>query len=255
MSEEGATMHAILLVTGETIPPINAIQDYLLAHFPDSLPVTDAELDDKGLIFWLGEQMLSISSMGAAYPADELPELCDRAWWWPEASAEVPKHNNHIIVSSISNEGPISSAVALTQVTCALIATTISVAVIWGAAEAIHASNDFVESTLEALKEQPPLPLNLWVDIQVGTDQEQQTMLYTVGFEALGYPEIEVQKSNLEPEELLNIVMPLMLYIAEEDVVFEDGATFGTTEDEFFPINYGPSMLDAKREVLILGLA
>ena len=79
MSEEGATMHAILLVTGETIPPINAIQDYLLAHFPDSLPVTDAERDDKGLIFCLSEQMLSISSMDAAYPADELPELGDSA--------------------------------------------------------------------------------------------------------------------------------------------------------------------------------
>ena len=51
------------------------------------------------------------------------------------------------------------------------------------------------------------------------------------------FPEIEILDTNLEPEQLRDLLSNIVFYVLENDIVFHDGETIGFSEEEKLQIS------------------
>lgn len=253
--DNSASQHSFVLTRDLSCPSFEQISEAFIGLFPEYPALEQPEVDNEGtLSFNIAGLFASVSNMQVAYPNEERADMCEGAWWWPEAEAETADSKNHILIAVLGDTDPIDHSTLLSHLTCAVIKASESSAVIWGPASSIRKSEEFLEVTLACLDAEPPLPLTLWLDIQVGVTEENESLFYTTGMTTLGYHEVEVQGSDADPNDLLDMMLPLLLYIVGNDVVFNDGDTFGGSEEERTSVHYAASMFDEESEVLVIDI-
>ena len=252
---ENKSSHAFILTEDESVPTIEQLQTYLGKTLPDVFEFSDETLSEDGsLTFSIGEYFVYVSSIGSAYPADELEYFCDRAWWWPEAEQGIANAKNHLLVAVLGGEDRVTRSIILTYLTAAALDSISALAVVWGAAATIRSCEDFLEECERARRGDTPLPLLLWLELQVYQADDGTSIFYSTGMQAFGHREVEVHKSTLAPGALIDSIFPLLLYIVTEDIEFNDGDTFGMSEEEKYSLRYGPSISDPEQKVLLVAL-
>lgn len=155
-------------------------------------------------------------------PDDVIERALASAWYWPEASDALAKHQAHLDVALVAKVGtPIERAIALTKAVASLAVSRDAVAVLWDATELAHDPEQWVAQSEDANVED--LPLFLWLAFDGDESADGSRGLRTRGVRAFGADEVEVASSRRDGEELLEIVCDVALVVLTSPVPLEDG--------------------------------
>jgi Domain of unknown function (DUF4261) len=235
--EEGVTTAMVLLP--EAVP----IEPRQLRHAwgqlqPHARPPIDFQAEDGTLTFDLDGQLGFLSVMPARIPDEELFEVAQTSWLFPEAIEALADYQAHAIVG-ISGQPTPQSAETLTRLLCAVLRATPALGVYWGSAGHLVRADVFTE-----LAQQSSLPVLLWVDFRCGHNTDGTAGLFTVGLSEFGLMEIEIPSSEKEPGELREFASDVAAYLLENGPVLADGHTVGGTEEDQITVHHAPSILD-----------
>jgi hypothetical protein len=154
-------------------------------------------------------------------------------------------HTHHFIVTVLGGTiPPVERRVILTRIVAALLRNSDAVGVYWAEGTLVHEPASFLEQAEGISETQIPGPL--WIDVRVEKNDDAAKTLrcFTTGLEPLGHMEIEVSRSRLKPQELLEFVGDTACYIVNNNTPIKDGETLGRTADEKFKVRHAKSMFD-----------
>jgi hypothetical protein len=218
---------------------VDAIRKYLAETWSDLPLVGFARAegdDDVTLSFRVGEDDVILGRMPAPIPWSDLEGPCATSSIWPEAAEVLRGHAEHLIVTVMSEAGPIERAQLLTQV-CAAICATCQEAVgaLWADSTVVVSSKLLIELA-KMLPGKPSIPI--WVDVRIGTNPDGTTYGFTTGLAALLLKDLEVLSSPETPEGLFDRLTGLAEYLIENGPVIKDGHTIGESFSERIKVIY-----------------
>jgi hypothetical protein len=242
---------AMVALGPNAAPSAAAIQADLARKWPE-LPRAEAgEAKEGQFAFRIGAQDVIAGLMPAPIPWADLEGPCAASWLWPDAAKVLKHHVAHLVVTVLSEAGPVERARLLTQVTASILATCPeAVGVYWGDAALVLPPALFQEFTTQILPSGPPL--YLWVDFRVGKTAGGKSSGFTTGLAALGHMEFETQDSPEPPDELRERFFGLANYVLENGPVIRDGDTIGEDANERIRVVYADSQFGQKGRVMWL---
>ena len=201
------------------------------------------EWEDQNLIFPFGDSQVAVSLMPAPIPWSQLEGPCATTWRWPEATEKMRKHTNHFLVAILGGSMPaVERRILLTRLVSAVVSTTDAIGIYWGEGTVVHEPEEFLELARSAKSNDIPGPL--WLDVRVELNEDGSYRCFTTGMAPLGFLEIEVQKSSLEPDELMEFIGDTACYIVNSRQHIPAGNTMGRSATEQFVVHHSPSMFD-----------
>jgi hypothetical protein len=181
--------------------------------------------------------------MPGPIPWTDLEGPCATAWWWPEATELMKTHEYHFLVTIIGGDiEPVDRRVLLTKLVSEVIKGTDAVGVYWGEGTLVHEPGEFVRQAKDVNAQEIPAPL--WIDVRIEKNPDGTFRCFTTGLNPLGFLEIEVAKSTLEPDELMSFIGDTACYIVNNRLQIPEGDTMGRTATEKYKVKHGPSMFD-----------
>ncbi|HBO45182.1 MAG TPA: hypothetical protein DD670_14895 [Planctomycetaceae bacterium] len=206
-------------------------------------PSDEHQWEDGNLVFPLRGAFAAISLMPAPIPWSGLEGPCATAWWWPEATEQMQRHTNHFLVTILGGDiEPIERRVVLTRAVREGVRGTDAVGVYWGEGTLVHEPDHFARMAKSVSVDDIPGPL--WIDVRVEPNADGSHRCFTTGLAPLGFMEIEVRKSGLQPSELFEFVGDSACYIVNRRMQIPDGDTMGRTATEKYKVRHGESMFD-----------
>jgi hypothetical protein len=215
--------------------------------------ITGESDDDLTFSLETTEGQIICGLMPVPLPWTDLEGPCATSPFWEDAAAAMKKHKAHLIVTaSPVDENPVAGARLLTKAIAAVLQATSAIGVYCGAGTLVHSSVTFLEHAAEMSEE--CLPLYLWVDFRVMADEGDTVTLFTTGMEALGFREMEIVQSQIEPAELVDLVFNFAHYLLDNGPVIADGDTIGMSETQEIKIRHVPSIFEERGNVCRLEL-
>jgi hypothetical protein len=206
---------------------------------------------EGSLAFMLGGNTAAVALVPAAIPWSSLEGPCETAWWWPEAGQKMRGHNSHLLVALGGECGDaVRRSLALTHLTAAVAAHVDAAGVYWGGGALVHDPLVFLEEARSASL--PKLPLHLWIDFRIESNDDGTLRLFTTGMKALDRLEIEIPRSVRRHTEVFDFAYAIADYILSRGAEIRDGHTVGRGEDEKVLAAHAPSMWDSRMTVLRL---
>lgn len=211
---------------------------------PQALQATESTL-----AFPLGGNRAAVALVPAPIPWSRLEGPCETAWWWPAASASMRGHNSHLLLALGGEEGDaVQRSVAFTHFVAAVAAHVDAAGVFWGGGGLVHEPRVFLEEARRASPEK--LPLHLWIDFRIETNDDGTLRLFTTGMQALDKMEIEIPSSRRESTELFDFAYSIADYLLARGAEIRDGHTIGRHGDEKVLAAHAPSMWNSEMTVL-----
>lgn len=151
-----------------------------------------ADVDENSLhakndvyVFGLGEDNATVALMPVPIPWSNLEGPCATAWWWSEASEKMKNHTHHVLVALLGQgDDLVKRYMTLTQLTAAVASLTDAAGVYWGSGTLVHDPQVFIEQTDNMTSDD--LPLHLWIDFRLETNDDGSCRLFTTGMKAFG---------------------------------------------------------------------
>jgi hypothetical protein len=209
------------------------------------------EAKPSTMAFPLGGNTAAVALMPAPIPWSRLEGPCETAWWWPEAGARLRGHCNHLLVALGGDEGDTARrSVVLTHLLAAIAAHVDAAGIFWGGGALVHEPQVFFEEARKATPEK--LPLHLWIDFRIESNDDGTLRLFTTGLKALDKLEIEIPRSRHTPTELYDFAYAIADYQLSLGAMIRDGHTVGRNDDEQVMATHAPSIWDSNLTVLRL---
>lgn len=246
---------ALIALERAELPAFDAVAATYRENFPDAAPLVASAATESLLTFTIDDFTAAATLVPRPIPASQLEGPAATAWYWPDAAAALTAHTAHILVTLV-DEGsrPLAKALALTRLTAALAAAAPSIGVFWGPGRLVHPPAAFSEQAATAQLHN--LPLFLWIDFRVEPAGDGTSVrLFTTGLDALGAEELEVERYQGDPRELVGFVYNVAHYLLDRRKVINDGDTIGLTDAVQVTAHRGPSMLGGDLDVLRLSFA
>ncbi|MBX7104587.1 MAG: DUF4261 domain-containing protein [Gemmataceae bacterium] len=217
-----------------------------------TLPTPEPVKAEKDqMAFRVGTNDVIIAFMRAPIPWSDLEGPCETSWLWPDAEAALRDHAGHLIVTVMSQDGPVEQSGLLTRICASILATCEQApGVFWSNASLLVPSNVFQDFARDILPEGPPL--YIWVDFRVGPTGKDKTSGFTTGMAALGHMEFETENSPEPPGELRERLFDLANYVLENGPVIKDGDTVGEDANERIRVVYAKSAFGHKGKAMRL---
>lgn len=117
-----------------------------------------------------------------------------------------------------------------------------AVGVYWGEGTLVHEPNEFIRQSRSISAND--IPGTLWLDVRVEENPDGSFRCFTTGMAPLGFLEIEVQKSDLPPDELIGFVGDTACYIVNNRLHIPEGNTMGRSASEQYKVLHSASMFD-----------
>jgi hypothetical protein len=150
-------------------------------------------------------------------------------------------HRYHFLVALIGGDiDAVDRRVLLTHAVRAVITSTDAVGVYWGEGTLVHEPRMFLEQSADAASDHIPGPL--WIDVRVELNADKSLRCFTTGLAPLGFLEIEVARSLLPAQELMEFMGDTACYIVNGRRRINDGETMGRTATERYKVRHVPSM-------------
>ena len=242
---------ALVALERAELPTFEHFAAWHAEQFPDAPQPVLAAGTDKLMTFTIGDLTAAATLIPRPIPWSQLEGPCATAWYWPEASAEMREHAAHLLIAVVDEGGKsIEKAMTLTRLTAAAVSSSTSIGVFWGPGRLVHSAGAFVEQAVQMKADN--LPLFLWIDFRVEQIDDGVYRLYSTGLEALGESEIEVERFDGSPQELLDFVYNIAHYLIDQKKLIRDGDTIGLTDAVQVTVHRGPSMLGGELEVMKL---
>lgn len=242
---------AMVAVNDELLPLVEQLDNFIQATWPDSPPTSRVNEKGNVVTFSFGESTAALTLFPMPIPWQHLEGPCATAWYWPEASSEMRRHQRHILVTLI-DEGrdPVEKSLRLTKLVMAVAAQCETVGIFWGPGHLVHSPQGFYELSRQMTRDD--LPLYLWIDFRLEQIGENNFRLFTTGLEPFGHKEIEVERFQGNPQELLEMVYNVAHYVLDQKKPLNQGDTIGASETQQIAIHHTRSMFDPEQEVIQL---
>lgn len=209
--------------------------------------------DFATLFTWNGVELI-VASMSAPIPWTDLEYLSTVSRLWPDASGELRGHTDHLILSVLADSQKVSLDLLGTKATASLLATTPSALGVYTRAPLLIRKDIYVDYATSVLRGNG-MPVDLWVDIQVGGSETAQAAGYTRGLAAFGLMELEAPTASEAPDELRDRLWSLAAYLLENGPVIRDGNTVGADDTEHITVTYSDSAFGLPGQVMRLEYA
>lgn len=219
-----------------------SVSSRFMSLFRKAKPKQQEEWDSSTLVLQHDDDLtIVVGLLPCPIPWSQLEGPCETAWWWPEATAEMSQHKFHFIVSIIGEMEPVEKRILLAKIMRAVVRSTDSVGVYWGDSTLVMPAELFTDMTKSAKANN--VPIELFVDVRVEAIDEGAYRCFTTGLSEIGFPEIEVDSSPMEPMVLMEFVLDVARYIVNNYLEIEDGNTF-QRDDQQFVARFRESMFD-----------
>jgi hypothetical protein len=253
--EKGDVALAFVCTASTRLPPAKEIvaaaggpsrkSGSLLGRLFGAKPAAAKEQAWEGtnLVFNFRDGMVAVALMPGPVPWDDLEGPCATSWWWPEATEKMRAHKYHFIVTVMGGTiPPVERRVILTNVVRAVARHTDAVGVFWAEGTVVHEPSAFLEQSEGVSETQIPGPL--WIDVRIEQNDDNTLRCFTTGLKPLGHMEIEVPRTALKPQELIEFVGDTACYIVNTNTVIAHNETLGRTATEKFKVRHAKSMFD-----------
>ena len=250
MTGENSPLIAMVALHGAVLPDA----EQLAAAFAESSEATleNVEAKESTITCDLNGAVAFVSLMPAPIPWPELEGPCATAWWWPEAGENLKDHTDHLIVALMGSEAdPATRHVWLSQLVSVVAELTPAAGIYWGAGTVVHEPGDFAEQVAELTPKL--LAPQLWIDMRMERCPDGALRYFTTGMQSFGLPEVEIEHTHREPEEVMQFCYGIINYMITGNIAIGDGETVGRTEQEKIPVTHGPSMFEREGDVIKLG--
>lgn len=164
----------------------------------------------------------------AALDAESRERAVHAAWYWPEAEEILPQLAHALEVSLLAPpEDDLEHAVALTKAAAEVGKAAGARAYVWDSTGLAHDAIAFTDQASDASIDD--LPLYLWIAFEAREDEPGKISILTRGMTGFERPEVEVDRSGRELEEILEVVTDAALYVLTASTALEDGETLEVT--------------------------
>ncbi len=242
-----------LLLEGESFPLDAFLEQAANTRFA-GYAVSGIHNSEGVFGFNLGGELFALVLIPAPYPARDLEgPIATSRLWPPEPPIEtVKQHRTHLLITMTGGaRDPVQRRLLLTAVTALGAKQPGVMAVYWAEATQVVFPPLFVDMAEEFNTAEAP-PLHLWVDLRVFRNEDGTTGCFTTGLPWLGHMEIEIPRTEMQPRELNDWLMNIIIYLLENGPVLEDGQTIGTTAEERVPIRHCASIFGHRGKVIRL---
>ncbi len=242
---------SFILLSEQAEPSESNIQGFVAASWPGLPPVNNYSASEGSITFDIGGTQVALGIVPAPFPWSDLEGPCATSILWKDAENTVKAHKAHIIVTVRGELEPIELSKILTQVTAATMhATATALGVYWGNATLLVPKAIFNDFAVEILPNDLPLPI--WVDFRVGSNENGRSSGFTTGMIALGHMEFETDNCPESPGELRERFLTLCGYLLENGPVIRDGNTVGANAEEKIHVVYSKSKFGCKEKIMRL---
>lgn len=210
-----------------------------------------AEVDEKNIVtISCGEEAVGfLAHMPAPIPDGEAETNADGNFLWPHGKEEAAQHRSHVIVTNIGGDdlSPVASAIEVSRLALVALQLFDGIGVYWGNACVCYPRGLFEEFCDQISEDQLPVPM--WLRFQLLRVTDDELGIYTLGMSQFGLMDIEIDRCQLDLEELFEFVSNLAHYLIQSGPVIADGNTVGGSEDERIVVRHAPSMIESERQV------
>lgn len=244
---EYATRHCFVLCRSESPGDLSRANAVVAKIFG---PGFSAESKNSIITVAKGAESVGfIAHMPAPIPDGEAESNADGNFLWPHGKDEVAQHRSHVVVTNMGGQEqtPIQSAVTVTQLALVALDVFGGIGVYWGNASVCNSRQVFEELCENISAKHLPVPA--WLRFQVMRVSENELGIYTLGMKQFGLMEIEVDRCQMELEQLFEFVSNLAHYLIQSGPVIADGNTVGGSEEERIVVFHQPSIIDPQRQV------
>jgi hypothetical protein len=149
-------------------------------------------------------------------------------WYWPEAE-EVLGAVKSAFAVTLKNapENAIAHAVELTKAAAELGKRVGATAYLWEQTGLVHSAEAFLDQAADATEFD--LPLYLWIAFEAKELETGGISMQTRGMSDFKKTEVEIDKSERELEDVLEVLTDAALYVLTEEAPLEDGETLEVT--------------------------
>ena len=239
-SDEMGSITAVVLLQRAALPERKAFVSELRRRLEDTSLASDLSKRGGAFSFDLGDEVATISLEREAVPWDQLEGPCVTAWWWPEACEQLRGHSSHLEVTLSEGSGTaLERFILLTHLTAAVVSAADAFGVYWPMGNVVHEPGMFQEYS-EGLSPADIVP-QLWFDMQIVAHDDGSYGFFTTGPAALGQLEIEIDRTEREPEEILDFCHDIISYLVTSESRIHPGETIGRTEEEQVAVSHGES--------------
>jgi len=244
MTDSRTSMIAMIALSTPALPERKAFVAELRRRLQETSLAADLSKRGDVLSFELGDDVAAIALVKAPIPWPDLEGPCVTSWWWPEACEKLQGHAAHLLVTLTGGSGtPLERFILLTHLTAAVVSATESAAgVYWPMGTVVHEPQMFQEYS-EGLSPADIVP-QLWFDMRIVAHDDGSYGFFTTGLAPLGLLEIEIDRTEREPEDILDFCHDIISYLVTSGTAIQPGETIGRTEDEQVAVSHGDSAYD-----------
>jgi hypothetical protein len=232
---------AIVALTRPALPKQKPFVAELRRRLQDNSIADDLAKPSPDLLtFGLGEETVSLTLVRQPVPWNELEEPCLASWWWPEADASMQSHNSYLQITLAGQSStPLERFILLTHIAASAVVAVDAAGVFWPTGRVVHEPKAFAEYS-EGVSPADIVP-QLWFETRIAPNDDGTFGLYTTGLAALGLPEIEIDRSQYDPEDLMALCQDILSHVVTAEEPIQAGESLGFMENDQITVEYAPS--------------
>jgi hypothetical protein len=185
--------------------------------------------DDEAAVTDIAGQSVAIAFMSVPIPSGDIEGTAKYAYNWPRAIEDLADMSGHAIVSIMAGDGnPVERFMLLSKVLYSVLATSSAIGVYQGGQSLLIPRRQYL-GVMDNL-DPGDIPLSLWIYIGL-REYKSANCAYTYGLTEFNKKEIEVINSELDLENLYEVLFNISSYVINGDVTLNDGETIGYTAE------------------------
>lgn len=205
------------------------------------LIASEIKVKDNILSFSVNGFYCTLSVMPARIPNNEAEHYAKATYFCPDALDIAESHQAHLLITLVNLEGG-NLSVDLMTTYSKIIASCLQQEVAIGVytSHSLFSAEFYINKCLQYFPNNE-IPIMLWVYIGFARNQ-QGTYIYTIGMEKFQKHEMEILNSQEDMVNLMLMLSGMCNHIVKNNLVMNDGETFGFSEEQKWAISLSKSV-------------
>jgi hypothetical protein len=228
---------ALVAFRDDRFPAEAGVFERLRLRWPQVPEARGIARRDGVVTFAVGEENGAIAFRRGPAPWEALEGPCSTALHWPEAREAMKGQRAHAVAGLGGGDAdPLTRTIWLTGLVGSLAAEPNAAGVYWNAGTVVHAPGAFVDRSLEMSR--ASLPLELWIDFRLFSEEEGSSTLFTTGLAQFGRMELEIRRSRRPGKDLYAAAWNTAHFVIERGADLGDGDTIAFDPGQTIRVRY-----------------